>query len=410
MPQMSTPSGQTATAAVWRGPEGGFELERIPLPSNLSDGEVLVRVRLATLCGSDLHTVAGERETPLPTVLGHEMVGDVLDCAGPVRTTTGEPVRAGMRISWSVGASCGRCRRCRRDMPQKCLRLAKYGHAAITDDWQLNGGLGTHAHLLPGTGIVRVPDTVDDRVATPANCATATIVSAVHAASLTRGDTVVVQGTGMLGLTAIAYLRALGHEPVLGCDLDPERRRLAEQAGATEAVPPERLDERVAALTDGEGAGAILDLTGSSPAIQSALRQLGHGGRMVLVGSVFPSPSVLVDPEYVVRRLLTITGVHNYQPDDLETAMEFLGSLDEPAADLFRGFVPRVFPLDRVAEAVAYANSARPPRVAVDPWNADPANSGPWTANSWHSGHRAGSEPERGGNGHAEQRGAREPR
>lgn len=364
-----TTSTDDATAAVWRGPGGGFAIERIPLPGSLADGEVLVRVRLATLCGSDLHTVAGERETPLPTVLGHEMVGDVLGTAGTVRTTTGEPVRPGMRISWSVGASCGHCARCRREMPQKCVQLAKYGHAAITDDWRLNGGLSTHAHLLPGTGIVRVPEVVHDRVAVPANCATATIVSAVHAARPDRGETVVVQGCGMLGLTAIAYLRALGHHPVLGCDPDPRRRELAARAGATDTVAPEELSERVRVLTDGEGAGAVLDLTGNSPAVQAGLGLLGHGGRMVLVGSVFPSPPVSVDPEQVVRRLLTVTGVHNYRPDDLETAMEFLGSLDEQTSDLFRDFVPRVFPLSRIGDAVTYANSARPPRVAIDPWD-----------------------------------------
>ena len=91
-----TTSTDDATAAVWRGPGGGFAIERIPLPGSLADGEVLVRVRLATLCGSDLHTVAGERETPLPTVLGHEMVGDVLGTAGTVRTGVG-PVRCRIR-------------------------------------------------------------------------------------------------------------------------------------------------------------------------------------------------------------------------------------------------------------------------------------------------------------------------
>src|SRR4051812_10968649 len=105
----------TATAAIWSGVDAGFSVGPHPLP-DLRPGEVLVAVELATICGSDLHTIAGDRPTPLPTVLGHEAVGRIVATGGPV---DGEAFAPGDRVTWTIGTSCGACRRCRRGIPQK---------------------------------------------------------------------------------------------------------------------------------------------------------------------------------------------------------------------------------------------------------------------------------------------------
>lgn len=355
---------KTATAAVWNGPAEGFRLSDVPLPT-LAAGEVLVETRAATLCGSDLHTIAGERETPLPTVLGHEMVGDVVGVGGRAETHDGRPVEPGMRVTWTIGASCGTCRRCVRGLPQKCVALRKYGHAAMTGDWALSGGLASHCHLVAGTGIVAVPDSMPDALSTPANCATATVVCAARKIGVAAGETVVVTGCGMLGLTTVAYLRSLGVRDVVACDVDAARRSLAERAGASVAVAPDELAGAVRELTGGEGVEAVLDMSGSNAAITSALDLLAIGGRLGLVGSVFPTPAIEIVPEAMVRGLLTVTGVHNYAPDDLVEAVRFLDEHADRA--LFCGFVPDTFPLDRLDDAVAHAVAKRPPRVAVDP-------------------------------------------
>src|SRR5690606_1932517 len=177
-------TADTALAAIWHGTDARFRLTELPLPRPRS-GEVLVRNRAATLCGSDLPTIAGGRTTPLPTVLGHEMVGEVVDVGGGALTVDGRPVEPGMRVTWSIGASCGSCVRCTRGIPQKCLRLRKYGHEAVEPDWQLSGGLASHCHVVAGTAFVEVPATVLDAVAAPANCATATITCPVRRLGVT---------------------------------------------------------------------------------------------------------------------------------------------------------------------------------------------------------------------------------
>jgi putative phosphonate catabolism associated alcohol dehydrogenase len=358
-----TTTRETAVAAAWHGPNTGFRLTEVPLPT-LAEGEVLVRTRAVTLCGSDLHTIAGHREVELPTVLGHEMVGDVIDTGGPVLAEDGRPLVPGTRITWTIGASCGECARCHRGLPQKCASLRKYGHTRMSEPWLLNGGLASHCHLVAGTGLVTVPAGITDEVVAPANCATATVVCAVRRLGVRAGETVIVSGCGMLGLTAVAYLRSLGVADVLACDVDPSRRALATTLGAA-SVAPDGLVDLVRDATAGEGADVAIELSGQNAAISSTLGLLAIGGRLGLVGSVFPTPPVGVVPETVVRRLLTIVGVHNYATTDL---VEAVGFLDRSAqSELFGEFVSGAFALDRLDDAVFHATEHRPPRVSVIP-------------------------------------------
>ncbi|MFJ3530057.1 zinc-binding dehydrogenase [Streptomyces sp. NPDC090132] len=347
-----------ATAAVWRGPAVGFTVEAQPIPRPAA-GEVLVRVELATICGSDLHTIAGDRPTPLPTVLGHEAVGVVEAVGGTPVADDGRPVVPGQRITWTIGTSCGRCRRCRRGVPQKCESVRKYGHEAMTDHWRLNGGLATHCHLVAGTEFVRVPDSIPPSVAAPANCATATVACAARRAGLAPGDTVVVTGCGMLGLTAVAYARDLGAENVIACDVDPARRDLALRFGATVACPPDALEQTAKDL----GADVVLELSGSSSAVRSALRIVGLDGCVALVGSVSPGPEVTFAPDAVVRNLTRVVGSHNYTVEDLAEAVAFL--VRTPHRSLFADLVPQPYALRDIDAAVAAARSGAAPRIAV---------------------------------------------
>ncbi|MFC9466313.1 zinc-binding dehydrogenase [Streptomyces coelicoflavus] len=347
-----------AAAAVWAGPESGFSVEELPLPE-LSPGEVLVRIELATICGSDLHTINGDRPTPLPTVLGHEAVGFVEAVGGTVTGADGRPVVPGQRVTWTIGTSCGACRRCRRGVPQKCEGVRKYGHEAITGHWRFNGGFASYCHLVEGTGLVVVPDSLPAGVVAPANCATATVVCAARRAELTAGDAVVVIGCGMLGLTAVAYARDLGAEHVIACDVDAGRRELAREFGADVICSPETLVPAV----EQAGADVVFELSGNDRAVQSAVDIVGLDGRVALVGSVSPGPRVSFEPNTFVRNLTRVVGSHNYAVADLAEAVDFLGRT--PRQELFAALVPDSYPLSEIDAAVAAARTGAAPRIAV---------------------------------------------
>lgn len=292
--------GRVSRTAVWTGAD--IEMREVPVPA-LCDGDVLVRVRLATVCGSDLHTVSGRRCGPVPSVLGHEGVGEIV-AVGPHATSD-----VGERVVWSVTRVCHECDRCRSGRTAKCRSVTKVGHEPFTGPWPLSGTYSEYIVLPAGTELVPVPDLLPDVVAAPVACATATAAAVIDAAGYLEGRRVVVCGAGMLGVTAVAMCVEVGAE-VAVLDVDARRTAWAERFGAV--------------ADEGGPVDVALDFSGSSEAIAALVPRLDIGGRLVLAGSVAPAAAVPVDPEAVVRGWLTISGVHNYEPRHLREAVAFL--------------------------------------------------------------------------------------
>lgn len=356
-----------AEALVFLGPDR--PMQRIAVPElTLGPGEALVEVELATVCGSDVHTVLGHRKAAVPQVLGHEQIGRVvaLGPGTPPTAVDGSPVSIGDRIVWSVTVGCGSCRTCRAGYENKCERVQKYGHEPMRRGWELSGGFSTHVHLLPRTAIVRVPETAPAEVFAPASCATATVAAMVDVASRTApldGATVVVTGCGMLGLTAVAMASAAG-AVVVAVDPDADRRELAAQFGARAVAAP-GADELRRALEEVGATGFDhgFEVSGANSAITVLLETASVGAVIVLAGSVFPAPAVPIVAEEVVRRLLTIRGVHNYRPEHLATAVEFLLGADQEA---FAGLVGETIGFHEAPRALAVP-APRGTRVALRP-------------------------------------------
>lgn len=311
-------------AQVWHGGHE-FALTGFPAPT-LGPGEAVAAIDLATVCGSDRHTVNGRRAGARPSILGHEAVGRIVEVhADGVRDVRGEPLRTGDRVVWGVTASCGHCDRCVRGLTAKCRRLLKTGHESVTSDWPLSGGYATHIHLRRGLTLVRVPVGVGDAAAAIAACAGATVVACLDAAGpqdLT-GHRVVVNGAGMLGLFAGAMARYRGAEVVEVRDPSSERGELAVDFGATRSVVVPRGSRHMAeaAVFD-----IAVELSGASDGVRNCLASLDIGGCLVLAGSVAPAGTVELDPEALVRGRNTIVGVHNYEPEHLQTAVDFLAA------------------------------------------------------------------------------------
>lgn len=366
----ATESPKTSDAIVFRGPDQPLQLEQLPLP-DLKDQEVLVRVLCCTICGSDVHTFSGHRGTPVPTILGHEILGEVV-AIGPgaaIAGINGATIELGMRVTWSVVAHCGDCFFCQRELPQKCLGLFKYGHRSLQPEHQLSGGLAEYCHLKAGTQLLPVPPHLPTHVVTPANCATATIAGAMRTAGSVTDCHLLVQGAGMLGLTAAAMASAAGAASVVVTDISSERLERARQFGADHVVlmggEGNALVETVAKVTDGHGMDVAIDVCGAAEAVQAGLDSLRIGGIQVLVGSVFPGPPLALDLEDVVRRMLTIRGLHNYTPADLVAAVEFLEEYHQQFP--FGELVTSSYSLADVSSAFAAAADPRSLRIAVEP-------------------------------------------
>jgi alcohol dehydrogenase len=233
----------------------------------------------------------------------------------------------------------------------------------------LSGGLAEHCHLVRGSSVLRLSDELPDAAACPANCATATVAAALGVAGECGGRVVLIQGAGMLGLTAAAMARSRGAREVIVAEPDRARLERAEQFGATRLVPwrgdVTDLAATVKQASGGRGVDIALELSGAPQAMETALPLLGIGARYVLVGAVFPDRDIALSAETIVRRLVRIEGVHNYTPADLVAAVEFLTAAHAryPLAEL----VSERFALADAEAAFRHAVQTKAPRVAVAP-------------------------------------------
>ncbi len=311
---------------VYARESGQLDLVELDVPP-LTAGQALVRVDGCTLCGSDLHSLHGRRRVPTPTILGHEIVGSIVEMDGafPRSDIQGEPVAIGDRVTWAIVANCGTCFYCQRGLEQKCENACKYGHMGFDSGYVLSGGLAEYCILAIGTHVVKVPSSLSLELVTPTSCATATVMAAMSdlpdpVASESR---IAILGAGMLGLTACAVASQRGWTEVVGVDPILAKRDMAIRFGATKAFSPEDWLLH-AKLNRGYGFDAVLELSGAQAMIVPALESLRIGGHLVLVGAVFPVPPISLLPEQIVRSQITLRGIHNYRPKHLLEAVQFL--------------------------------------------------------------------------------------
>jgi len=293
--------------------------ERVPDARILEPGDVLVRVRVAGICGSDLHPYFGrERGLDPGTVMGHELLGEVLEVGAEVGG-----FRVGDRVVAPFSTSCGSCFYCRRGLTARCLRGQLFG-------WVQEGrGLqGAQAELVrvplaDGT-LVRVPDGLDDAVALLAGDILSTAAFAVDLAGVLPGDLVVVVGCGPVGLLAIRAALGRGAREVMAVDPVPSRLAMAARFGATPAGAggPEALAV-VRGRSEGRGADAAIEAVGSPESTRQAADLLRLGGSLAAVG-VHVEPHLALSPgEIYDRNLRYASGrcpARHYMPASLEVA------------------------------------------------------------------------------------------
>jgi len=356
----------STTAILFQGPGQPWLFESVPIPQP-RNGDILVRVLACTICGSDLHSISGRRTVPTPSVLGHEIVGEITEF-GPTASRLsidGTPLLVGTRVCWSLVANCDHCFFCEHDLPQKCSTMVKYGHHAYSCPSDLMGGFAGHCLLVSGTKIMQLPASMPLEVACPISCATATIASAMETAKSIQGETVVVLGAGMLGVTACAMAKELGAAQVVCVENSALRRESSLLFGANVAIEDSQLGEVVRDLTNGRGADCMLECSGSNQAFESGMNVMRLGGRIVLLGAVFPKEPVPFALDRIVRRNLSIAGVHNYAPRNLRQAVDFLSA--SAVKYPFASLVSAWYPFTQIERAVEHASSGKAIRIGIKP-------------------------------------------
>jgi len=355
----SFPSGK---AAIFNGTGIPFEFIEKDVPQ-LNDGEILVKNLYTTLCGSDIHTYCGHRIEPTQVVLGHEIVGEILDLDQThiVKDFRGEPVNVGDRITWSIFAVPAGIEAPRPDMPQKSDHLYKYGHTLASEDNIFSGGLADYCVLQPNTAFIKISSSIPVKVAATISCAHSTVMGALRVAEQIQDKRVIIFGAGLLGLSCVAMCKEAGAQWIGLIDNDNTRLHWGSKFGSDEVYPS--ITEDHAGDLPWPEADIVFDMTGNPGAMKIGIDSLALGGCAVWIGAVFPAKPVQIDAQKIVRKLLQIRGLHNYNYDDFVNATRFIE--DNHSKYPFEDLIEKEYPLNDIEAAFKYASESKPVRVGI---------------------------------------------
>jgi alcohol dehydrogenase len=362
---------EIAYAAVLVSAGQDLQIRQFPLKAPEKDG-ILVKIDCCTICGSDIHSWQGRRPSPIPGILGHEIVGTITQLGENVAHDSGDlPIGVGDRITWTLIDVCGNCYFCRdQTLVMKCRHLKKYGHESCEQSPHLNGGFAQYCYITAGTRVIKLPAHLPDEIAAPANCAVATVVAGLEAAEVKPFETILIQGAGALGIYAAALARHTGCSRIIVTDVLDHRLQFIKAFGATNTINVEQMPagDIVAAvrdLTGGLGVDCCLEVAGLPELIPIGLKCLRIGGRLIEIGNSFPGADFTFDAGDIVWRRLTLKGIHNYHAGHLQQAIDLLALTHSvyPYEDI----VSHRFGLEQINEALRLAASGNAIRVAVRP-------------------------------------------
>ena len=280
-------------------------------------GEILVRVRAAGLCHSDLSVIDGNRPRPLPMALGHEAAGEVVEVGAGVAD-----LEVGDHVVFSFVPSCGTCDYCLGGRAALCAPGAKANNDGVLlgGDRRLHQGDATINHHLGVSGFaehavtsrrsaVKIPKDLPFEIAAVFGCAVLTGMGAVvHTAGLRAGQSVLVVGLGGVGLSAVLGAVAAGARQVIAADIAEDKLELTKAMGATHVVNSKDADA-VQQVKDISGGGVDIaaEFAGVGPALEFAFAATGKGGSTVTAGLPHPDTRLAVSPVQMVaeeRRFL----------------------------------------------------------------------------------------------------------
>jgi threonine dehydrogenase-like Zn-dependent dehydrogenase len=274
--------------AVIPEPKSSVELREVAEP-DLESNSALLEVELSEVCGTDVHLQAGRLQgVPYPLVPGHVSVGRLQKIRGEMLDVDGKPFREGDRVTFlDVHRTCNACWYCLvAKASTRCPHRKVYGITYGLDDG-LCGGWATHIYLKPGTRCIHLDATAETFMA--GGCALPTSLHAIERGDIKIGDTVLVLGSGPVGVNAIVMAQMRGALRVLCIGAPESRLAAAGQAGASETMNIETHNEAdrlrwVREHTSGRGADVTIEATGAPEAVVQAMRFTRDAGTVVVVG------------------------------------------------------------------------------------------------------------------------------
>ena len=295
-------------ALVYTGP-GHMEFLDVPDPQP-RPGEVLLRVRLASICGVDLQSFRGRnsRVQP-PAILGHEVVGTVVSVPDDSHGFV-----PGDRVAVDPLFPCGQCENCSQGRPNLCSHLGLLGTGGLP-------GVFAEYVCVPVGALARCPEYVTNIGAILAE----PLANAIHLLGVAQPDRdarIAIFGAGVQGILFLQIAHARGYSNIAVIDRNRQRLEIAELLGAEPAIlhPRDGVEKVLNEWTRGRGVDVAIDAAGTAVARRLCASVVRAGGRIVLLG--LRQPQTLTDVRHIVRRELDVRGSFGYTPADFAASLD----------------------------------------------------------------------------------------
>jgi threonine dehydrogenase-like Zn-dependent dehydrogenase len=323
---------ETVAAIVMPGPGLALEERRYARPAPLPGGAILETIA-SEVCGTDVHLHDGRLAgVPFPIIPGHVNCGRVVETGGPIFDVEGRSIAPGAVVTFfDVFGTCGACWHCLvAKAGTRCPHRKVYGITTSADDGLL-GGWAEQIEILPGVRVIPLPDGVEPEDFMGGGCGLPTGFHAVERAGIALGDTVVVQGSGPVGLNAAIFAQLAGALAVLVIGAPRARLEAATRLGAEAVLDVTRVTDPAARVrwvldrTAGRGADVVIEASGNPAAVPEGLEMLRDAGRYVVVGQYTDGGDAIVNPHrHINRRHASILGCWGYEFTHLHRAIALM--------------------------------------------------------------------------------------
>jgi threonine dehydrogenase-like Zn-dependent dehydrogenase len=377
---------QHIRVSTFAGPGAKPVIHSVPWPK-IPKKAALIQIGACGVCGTDLHILKGHwpKQLPWPFTLGHELGGVIVEAGSEfTEDFMSKPLRVGSRVMIPPLMPCGRCYYCIHypESANKCLTPVYYGrYLGFDKPPHLWGGFAEYVYVdleaLPGTKIYKLPDDMPLRLGALAEPLTSCIRAfnrAVRVGGFKWGDTVVIQGSGGIGILAVAAAQEMGAGRVI-CVGAPEKPRLelARKFGAEATVDIERYqsaDARIARLREivgGFGADLVVDCSGHPSAGPEGIEFLRDGGTYVEMGQFTDAGAITTSWHRICAKDINVLGSWGFTGNDLPLGVDMLyrAKAKYPWFDM-QTLYP--FSEDGIARAVADAIAMKTVKSTIVPW------------------------------------------
>jgi len=331
-------------------PEKGIWMTEAAVPT-VGPNDLLIKIKKTAICGTDMHIYAwdewSQNTIPVPMIVGHEYVGEVVDMGVEVAG-----FNAGDRVSGEGHITCGHCRNCRAGRRHLCRNTFGVGV-----DRQ---GAFAEYLVIPAFNAFKIPDNISDDLAAIFD----PFGNAVHTALSFNliGEDVLITGAGPIGIMAAAVAKHVGARHVVITDVNEYRLELARKMGASRAVnvAEQNIAEVMSELGMTEGFDVAMEMSGVPSAFTSMLENMNHGGKIAMLG--IPSSDMAIDWTKVIFKGLVIKGI--YGREMFETWYK-MASLIQSGLDL-SPMLTHQFPIDEFQAGFEMMESGQSGKVILD--------------------------------------------